>query len=68
MLFGELAWLGIKFQLPTTCNDRLCIKIPTAGDRVFETGDEKLLELAFTRDGDWNSLFLEAPLVSDIGG
>ncbi|KAJ7714611.1 hypothetical protein B0H16DRAFT_1618166 [Mycena metata] len=25
----------------------LCIKIPIAGDRVFETGDEKLIELAF---------------------
>ncbi|KAF7368682.1 G domain-containing protein [Mycena venus] len=28
----------------------LCIKIPTAGGRVFETGDEKLLEIAFEKD------------------
>ncbi|KAJ7897907.1 hypothetical protein B0H14DRAFT_290909 [Mycena olivaceomarginata] len=28
----------------------LCIKVPFAGDRVFETGDEKLLEIAFEKD------------------
>lgn len=50
-----------------TCYDRFCIKIPTAGGRVFETGDEKLLEIAFEDDGDWDSL-LQVPLLSDIGG